>query len=65
MRVDQPSGLGTVLGVPVPGGFGLAASTEAMPVLGIDQFRQRVAVGFIPDVGGLMAVQLGIADAGA
>ncbi len=82
VRVDQPAGFGTVLGVHVPGGLGFAAGPEALPVrgrggpvaplcgegvavLGVHQFRQRGAVGFVPDVGGLVAVQLGVADAGA
>lgn len=34
VRVDQPAGLGTVLRVHMPGGFGFAAGTEALAIGG-------------------------------
>ena len=53
--------------LPVRGRGGAIAPVrcEGVRVLGIDQLGQSGTVGFIPDMGSLLAVQLGVGDAGA
>ncbi len=70
LRVHVPGGLRFAAGteaLPVRrrGGPISPLRGKGMTVLGVHQFRQRGAVGFVSDVGGLVAVQLGIRDAGA
>ena len=51
----------------VRGGCGAVSpvSGEGMFVLGIDEFREAGSVGFISNMGGLVAVQLGVGNTSA
>lgn len=66
----MPGGLGMAActkALPVRGrGAAIApVRTEGVCMLGIDQLGQGGTVGFIPDMGSLLAIQLGVGDAGA
>lgn len=68
--VHVPGGFGFAAGpeaLPVRGRGGPVSPLcgKGVAVLGVYQFRQRGTVGFVPDVRGLVAVQLGVGDAGA